>query len=72
MYYTVAYYNLSLPTHLAGDASAYGIGAVISHMFPNGTECPVAYASRALTSTEWNYSQLEKEALSLIYGSQKF
>ena len=41
-------------------------------MFPDGTERPVAYASRTLTSTEQNYSQLEKKAFSLIHGVQKF
>ena len=64
----LAHYNPPLPICLAGDASAYGIGAVISHILPDGTERPVVYTSRTLSSTERNYSQLKKEALSLIYG----
>ena len=41
----LAHYNPDLPVRLAGDASTYGIGAVISHVFPNGEERPIAFAS---------------------------
>ena len=39
---------------------------------PNGDERPVAFTSRTLTETERKYSQLEKEALAIVFGVQKF
>ena len=34
----LAHFDPKLPLCLAGDASAYGVGAVLSHRYPNGEE----------------------------------
>ena len=67
----LTHYNPALPLKLAADASSYGVGAVISDMLPDGSEHPVAYASRTLSAAEKNYAQIEKEALALMYGIRK-
>ncbi|KAJ8021051.1 hypothetical protein HOLleu_40810 [Holothuria leucospilota] len=40
--------------------------------FRNGEERPIAFASRTLSKSEKNYAQIEREALSLIFGVKKF
>lgn len=68
----LVHYNPDLPLCLTTDASDFGISAVISHIMSDGSERPIAYASRTLSDAERKYCQLEKEALSIIYGLCKF
>ena len=63
----LAYYDPSKASVLQCDASQKGFGAVL---LQEGR--PVAYTSRALTDTEQRYAQIEKEALSVVFGLTKF
>ena len=67
----LTHYDPQLPLNMAADASAYTIGAVLSHTFSDGAERPVGFVLHFLTPSESNYAQLEKEALAIIFGMKK-
>ena len=61
------YYSLCEEVTLQCDASQYGLGAALMQ---NGQL--VAYASRALTSPETRYAQIEKELLAIVFACDHF
>lgn len=64
-------FDPSLPLNLTTDASPTGVAAILSHNV-EGNERPIAYASRSLTQAEMNYSQLDREALAILFGVSHF
>ncbi len=62
----LAFYDETKELVLSVDASSKGLGATLLQ-----GERPIAYASRALTSAECNYSQIE-ELLAISWGCKKF
>ena len=61
------YYNVIKEVIIECDSSDVGLGAVITQ-----EGYPIAYASRALTQTERNYAQIEKECLAIVFASERF
>ena len=52
----LAHYDTTRKLKLATDASSYGIGAVISYTYEDGSERPIAYASRMLSNAKKHYA----------------
>ncbi|GFW11170.1 uncharacterized protein K02A2.6 [Trichonephila clavipes] len=55
----LCHYDPKLPLVLQTDASLVGIGAVLSHIMPDGSEKPAMVASRSLTKTELIQSSMK-------------
>jgi len=66
------HFDQTLPVGVSCDASNVGIGAVLFHCFPDGSERPIANALKTLTRSQRNYSQIQKEAMAIVYALKKF
>ena len=68
----LVHFNPEKQLVLSCDASPYGIGAVLAHQLDADSQKPICYASRTLSPAEKKYSQLDKEALAIVFGVTKF
>ena len=76
------YYRRRKKLYLEVDASQTGLGAALLQRDGTTNEDedlpdssllrPIAYASKSLTDTEQRYSNIEREALAILHGLEKF
>ena len=69
----MAYFNTQWSTEVTTDASPSGVSAILSQYDPQNPSNKhiVVYASRALTPVEMRYSQVEREALAVVWACEK-
>ena len=58
-------------THITTYASNHSIGAILLQKCSKGEKWIIGAASRSLYETEQRYSTIEKEALGVVWGSEK-
>ena len=64
---SIAYYDSDKPIILEVDASLKGLGATL---IQEGR--PICFASKTLTQTQSNYSNIEREMLAVVHGVERF
>lgn len=67
----LAIFDSARETKISFDASRNGLGAALIQRHGDSWR-PVAYASRVMTGPEQRYSQIEKEAMGITFGCEKF
>jgi len=68
----LVHYNSRWELIIASDASPIGVGAVLLHRLPDGSDKPITFASRTLTDCEKKYAQIDREALAIVFALRYF
>lgn len=68
----LTHYDPRLPIVVAADASQTGIGGIAYHTYADGAMKAFLHVSRRLTPAETRYSQIELEALAIVWSVSKF
>lgn len=68
----LAHYDPKKQLFVTCDASSRGVAGVLTQAGADGSERPIAYISRTLNDAERNYSQIHREALAIIFCTNKF
>lgn len=71
----VMHYDPKLPIFVFSDASPYGVGAMLAHQTHQEgklVERPVLFANATLSDVQKRYSQIDREALAVMFAISKF
>ena len=68
----LAHFDASVPIGIACDAPNVGIGATLFHRYPDENETLMAIVTKTLSKSQRNYSQIQKEALAIVFALEKF
>ena len=69
----LSFFNTNWTTQVVCDASPVGLGAVLAQANPENSKerSVVMYISRLLSDVERRYSQVEKEALAIVWACER-
>ena len=65
----LAHVDRTLPIGISCHSSEVGQGVALFHRYQNSSECPIA---KTLTETQRLYSQIQKEALAIVFKYDQF
>ncbi len=69
---TLSYLDSKRETRIQVDTSKIGLGAALIQIDEDKSEKVIAFASKALSSMEERYTNIEREMLAVVFGAERF